>query len=131
MLRLHGLDHRSLKASTWTPPMAQRGCIQCLTFGTFSRRELIPSVRFLVQDCEFSTAAGTAASRALFGTLYDELDVEARSRFIQAYGYVVKEINGGVFRSNAALRRGPRRKRERRAHSCSRATKATQTDAAP
>ena len=65
------------------------------------------------------------ASLALFGTLHDELDVEARSRFIQAYGYVVKEINGGVFRSNAALRRGPRRKRERRAHSCSRATKAT------
>ena len=67
----------------------------------------------------------------MFGTLYDELDVEARSCFIQAYGYVVKEVSGGVFRSKAALRRGPRRKRERRAHICSKATEATQTDAAP
>ena len=55
----------------------------------------------------------TAGGPALFGTLHRELDVEGRSRFIQAYKRVVQEIIGGVFYSNAKLdRRRPRRRRQ-------------------
>ena len=62
---------------------------------------------------EGSFFESTAGGPALFGTLHRELDVEARSRFIQAYGHVVKEINGGAFCSNAKLdRRRPRRRRQ-------------------
>ena len=59
---------------------------------------------------------GTSTSAPSFGALYERLDNEGRSRFVQAYAHVIREINDGFFLSNAKQKR-LRRRNLRGAHS--------------